>query len=207
MTQPASNIRGTRAPTPHEILEARRTLHVKAVELAALRHTATGWRNAGVISAGFALAGGITGGPEVLGNLNGYARSVVLALLAVGVIAGFVAIAFAVRSSIGWPMETRTSGPLSLVTWEQHEALIVQRLVRWSMILAGIATASLVVALGISLVAPPREHVLVMTATNGAYCSSDVKVDATSVRIVVGSTGITVPRRDVVSISSVELCS
>ncbi|MBB5643516.1 hypothetical protein BJ997_004064 [Cryobacterium roopkundense] len=206
MNQPANNVRGTRAPTTEEVIEARRTRQVKSVELAALRHTATGWRNAGVISAGIALLGGVTAGRDILGDLDDPIRTIVLILLGTGVIAGFLAVAFAVRASIGWPANAATHDPMSLARWEQREVTLGVRLIQWSMTLAGLAIGSILVALALSLPAPTSDRVLIHTVSEGSYCSADIALDKEFAHLSVGSLSVKIPREDISSISSVAVC-
>lgn len=179
---------------------------MKEGELASLRQTATSWRNAGVISAGFALAGGLTAGPDVLAGLSEPARIASLIALGVGVVTGLVSVAFAVRSSVGWPKSMKTQGPMSWAGEERKEVLTVQRLVRCSMVLSAFAVGALVIAVAVALVDIPGERTLLVTDSNGTFCARNITVVDGSVIVHLGDALVEVPRKEVVSMASVETC-
>lgn len=203
-----AKIVGLDAPTPREVQVAKRTKALAADDLRSVRRTAEGWRNAEVISASVAFAGGFLAGPEALEKLGDPLRLAVgVALGLVFVVAAF-SVGLAVRASVGWPTWVQAHTPLALESWEREEVGKVARYVRVSMRLAGVAAVLLALVMSAILVAPSKGSELstLETVDGRVYCVSQLRQEGDGFIISISGTEIVIPVAEVTAFQVVDRC-
>lgn len=199
---------GLGAPTPQEVEGARRIKKLADEDLHSVRKTAEGWRNAEVISASVAFAGGFLAGPEALDKLDDLLRLIVgFALGLVFVVTAF-SVGLAVRASVGWPTSVQASTPLALENWENKEVRKVASYIRRSMRLAGLAALVLGVVLSVVLIAPPvGPELSTLETTDGrVYCVSHLREESGNFIVVLSGTEVVVPGDEVIAVQVVDKC-
>jgi hypothetical protein len=159
------------APTPLEVSEARRIRAAARDELPSIRRTAESWRNAGFISAGIALAGGVIAGPDAVTDLPSPFKLLAILMLACTFVAGMVSATLAVLASIGWPSWIEASTPKALQQWEATTAENAIKQLKTSMLLAGVALLLAGSTIVLVLVAAEPTQVSSETGKGESSCS------------------------------------
>lgn len=206
MAERIASIHGMPAPTRHQIQEGRRTQAQAATNLDTVRRSAETWRNAGLISAGLAVAGSIVAGPELIKGLPAQLRLLVLVLTGIAYLAGLVSTGLSVRASMGWPRMVRTASPTALQDWERREIRVALSSLRASMWLAAVVAVFAGAAIGIAL-AVPEPQMVKMTTAHLQVCGSIHSQTKTAVTIDSAGALIEIPKSEIRQMTQLQQCS
>lgn len=206
MADRITSIHGMPAPTRHQIREGRRTQAQAATNLDSVRRSAENWRNAGLISAGLAVAGSIGAGPELIKGLPAELRMSVLILTGIAYLAGLVSTGLSVRASMGWPRMVRAASPTALQDWERREVRVALSSLRASMWLAAVVAVAAGAAVGIALAVPDPQVIKVAT-DNLQVCGSLRSQTKTTVTIDAAGKLIEIPMSEIRQITQLQQCS
>ena len=128
-----------RSMAQSEVAAFEKVKSLQGKSLETLRDVSSEWRNVCMIANSVVVGASFVATGQVLPKLSNCHKLVVLIGLGVAWLCSFLAVAFSLRASFGWPKELNLTSVADYIRWEKSEIKVTRRMFSASLWLAGIA--------------------------------------------------------------------